>query len=201
MARAMFHVKHEGPPLGLDDAQGRLLEQYQALLTARAVAAGMVAAADVPRLRERHLLDSLRAAGVVRAEDRDAYDVGSGAGLPGVVVAIACPWLQVGLVERRRSRAAFLELVVDELQLSNASVIARGSERLDERVDLVFARALAAAGPAWALAEPLLRQGGRLVYFAGEGFRPEVDLPNAVRATLLSPSLAPSGPLVIMARQ
>ena len=201
MPQAMFHVKHEGPPPSLDEAQERALEAYGALLTGRAVAAGMVSADDVLRLRERHLLDSLRAAVAVTSDDRDAYDVGSGAGLPGVVVAIACPDLRVALVERRRSRAAFLELVVDELRLPNATVVPAGSERLAERVDVVFARALAPVRPAWAIAEPLLRPGGRLVYFAGEGFRPDVELPDDVRATLLSPSLAPSGPLVIMARQ
>jgi 16S rRNA (guanine527-N7)-methyltransferase len=160
----------------------------------------MVSADDVPRLWERHVQDSLRGAEVVEPGDRDAYDVGSGAGLPGVIVAIARPDLSVVLVERRRSRAAFLELVVDELRLTNATVIAAGSEALSEPVDLVFARAVAPAAPAWAIAEPLLRPDGRLVYFAGEAFRPERDLPDGVRATVLSP-LAPAGPLVIMTRQ
>jgi 16S rRNA (guanine527-N7)-methyltransferase len=197
----MFHVKHEGPLPSLNAGQERALEGYEALLRGRGAASGMVSEDDVPRLRERHVLDSLRAAAAVGPEDRDAYDVGSGAGLPGVVVAIACPHLRLALVERRRSRAAFLELVVDELRLPNVTVVAAGSETLGGRVDAVFARALAPVGPAWAIAEPLLRPGGRLVYFAGQGFRPEVELPDDVRATLLSPSLAPSGPLVIMTRQ
>jgi 16S rRNA (guanine527-N7)-methyltransferase len=197
----MFHVKHEGPPPSLDEGRRALLARYEHLLTTRAVPAGMVAAEDVPRLHERHVLDALRASSVVEDGDVDAYDLGSGAGLPGVVVAIACPTLRVCLVERRRSRAAFLEMVLDELGLGNASVFAGGSEALAEPVDLVFARALAPPTPAWGLSEPLLRPAGRLVYFAGQGFRPEEDLPDGVRATLLRPSLAPSGPLVIMARQ
>jgi 16S rRNA (guanine527-N7)-methyltransferase len=196
----MFHVKHEGPSPSLDGTQDELLRRYEHLLATRAVTAGMVSADDVPRLRERHIVDSLRACAAVEAGDSDAYDVGSGAGLPGVVVAIACPTLRVRLVERRRSRAAFLELVVDELGLDNATVMAGGSEGLTGTVDLVFARALAPARPAWSIAEPLLRPSGRLVYFAGQGFRPQEELPDGVRATLLRPSLAPSGPLVIMTR-
>jgi 16S rRNA (guanine527-N7)-methyltransferase len=197
----MFHVKHEGVPPSLNTRQQELLQRYEDLLVGRAVAAGMVSSDDVPRIHERHVQDSIRGCEAVEPTDRDAYDVGSGAGLPGVVVAIACPELRVSLVERRRSRAAFLELVVDELGLTNASVVAGGSERLTDRVDLVFARALAPARTAWTLAEPLLREGGRLVYFAGQGFRPEDDPSADIRATLVRPSLAPSGPLVIMTRQ
>jgi 16S rRNA (guanine527-N7)-methyltransferase len=197
----MFHVKHEGVPPSLDSRQQELLQSYEDLLVDRAVAAGMVSSDDVPRIRERHVQDSMRGCEAVEPTDRDAYDLGSGAGLPGVVVAIAYPELRVTLVERRRNRAAFLELVVDELGLTNASVVAGGSEGLTDPVDLVFARALAPARAAWALAEPLLRQGGRLVYFAGRGFRAEDDLPADIRATLIRPSLAPSGPLVIMTRQ
>jgi len=161
----------------------------------------MVSLEDLPRLHERHILDSLRGAAVVTPNDRDAYDIGSGAGLPGIAIAIARPELRITLVERRRSRAAFLELVIDELRLTNAAVVAGSADALVDRVHLVFARALAPAGPAWDLAEPLLRPAGRLVYFAGEGFRPETDLPRDVLATLLGPALAASGPLVIMARQ
>lgn len=200
MPDAVFHVKHEGPPPSLDLAQASLLDRYEELLRGRAAAAGMVAPDDLPRLRARHLVDSLRAAAAVEPGDEDAYDLGSGAGLPGVVVAIARPALRVVLVERRRSRAAFLELVVDELGLTNAIVVAGGSEGLHEPADLVFARALAPPREAWALAEPLLRADGRLVYFAGEGFQPATELPGGVRAVLLRP-LAPAGPLVIMARQ
>lgn len=197
----MFHVKHEGPLPRLDAAQHRRLARYEDLLASRAVPAGMVSLEDLPRLHERHILDSLRGAAVVTPNDRDAYDIGSGAGLPGIAIAIARPELRITLVERRRSRAAFLELVIDELRLTNAAVVAGRADALVDRVHLVFARALAPAGPAWALAEPLLRPAGRLVYFAGEGFRPGTDLPRDVRATLLDPALAASGPLVIMARQ
>ncbi len=197
----MFHVKHEASLPELETGQAQALERYEELLRERAVVAGMISDEDASRLRERHLEDSLRAAAAVTPRDRDAYDLGSGAGLPGVVVAIARPWLHLTLVERRRSRAAFLELTVDELPLPNASVFAGGAEELEEPVDVVFARALAPSGRSWELAEPLLRPEGRLVYFAGAGFDPHVDLPVGVDATIVFGSLAPSGPLVIMTRQ
>ena len=94
----MFHVKHEGPAPTLPEPRAELLSRYEELLRRRAVAAGMISAEDAPRLRERHLTDSLRAVVAVEPGDHDAYDVGSGAGLPGVVMAIALPSLHVVLV-------------------------------------------------------------------------------------------------------
>jgi 16S rRNA (guanine527-N7)-methyltransferase len=114
----MFHVKHEGltsaaAAIGVEltPDQTARLGSYEQLLADRAVAQGMIGDADLPRLRERHVLDCLRAAAVVVDSDRSAVDLGSGAGLPGIVVAIACPALAVTLAESRRGRAAFLELV------------------------------------------------------------------------------------------
>jgi 16S rRNA (guanine527-N7)-methyltransferase len=205
---AVFHVKHEGWAeiagllgIELDVPQAERLDRYEQLLRDRAIPLGMVARSDAGRLRERHIADCLRAASVVLATDRSAYDLGSGAGLPGIVVAIVRPELEIVLVESRRIRAAFLELVAGELALSNARVFSDRAERLTERVDLCFARALFGARDVWLLAERLLGPAGRLVYFAGERFDP-AELPEGARAEIRSPRpLARSGPLVIMSRQ
>jgi 16S rRNA (guanine527-N7)-methyltransferase len=203
----VFHVKHEGwgvvEALYLELAPEQLgkLEAFEGLIRERAIPLGMVASTDGKRLRERHIQDSLRAATVVSATDRTAYDLGSGAGLPGVVVAIACPDLRVTLVESRRPRAAFLQLVVDRLGISNTVVSNERVEALGELVDLCFSRAFARVGVAWAAADRLLVPGGRLVYFAGERFDPS-ELPDAAVSTLVTTTaLARSGPLVIMSRQ
>lgn len=177
------------------------LERFEELLRERALPAGLVAVADAGKLRERHILDSLRAVRAMRLGDARALDIGSGAGLPGVVVAIARPALRVGLVEPRRSRAAFLELVLERLSLSNASVLAVRIEDVDEQVDVCFARALAPLPEAWRLASPRLRTGGRLVYFAGAGAgAPELPPGAAAVEVLESPMLESSGPLFIMTR-
>lgn len=128
---------------------------------------GLIAPSDAPRIRERHILDSLRAGAAVRPTDRLAFDVGSGAGLPGLVVAAACPWLHVRAVEPRRARVAFLELAIERLGLANASVVPTRIEEVEERADLCFARAFAPLVDAWRAALPHLRVGGRLVYFMG----------------------------------
>jgi 16S rRNA (guanine527-N7)-methyltransferase len=183
-----------------DDAVSRL-ERFEKLLRERALPAGLVAAADADRLWERHILDSLRAVQAMRPGDARALDVGSGAGLPGVVVAIARPALHVALVEPRRTRAAFLELVVEQLSLSNASVLGARIGDVDEQVDLCFSRAFAPLPEAWRLAAPRLRAGGRLVYFAGAGAgAPELPPGAAAVEVLESPLLESSGPLFIMTR-
>jgi 16S rRNA (guanine527-N7)-methyltransferase len=204
----VFHVKHEGwasvteaLALDLDPEQVRQLEMFEDLIRERAIPLGMVAAADEGRIRERHVQDSLRGATAVSSSDRSAYDLGSGAGLPGVVVAVACPGLHMTLVESRRPRAAFLQLVVDRLGLPNTSVATVRVETLTERVDLCFSRAFARVGVAWHAAGPLLNPGGRLVYFAGERFDP-AELPDDAVSNLVTTSaLARSGPLVIMSQQ
>ena len=151
---------------------------------------------------ERHVLDCLRASVGVVGTDRDAYDLGSGAGLPGVVVAIVHPDLRVALVESRRRRVAWLEYVADELGLANVALLHRRVEELSSPADVCFSRAFAPIERSWELAWPVLRPGGRLVYFAGR----RVDLSRAVRLSkdvrVVSESpLESSGPLVIIARQ
>ena len=201
-------MKHEGWPeaaaafdVMVDPRQASQLDSYEVLLRERAVPLGMIAAADLVRVRERHILDCLRAAALVGTA-QTAYDLGSGAGLPGIPLAIAAPELQVILVEARRNRAAFLELAADELALPNVSVFAGRAENLVTRVGLIVARAFTDAAGCWRIAEPLLDPGGRLVYFAGTGFDPTFEAPEGADVALFTtPSLARSGPLAIMGRQ
>jgi 16S rRNA (guanine527-N7)-methyltransferase len=187
--------------LELTSEQLDSLERFEALIRERAIPLGMVAKADEPRLRDRHILDSLRAAAVVGDSDRTAYDFGSGAGLPGVAVAIARPHLRMTLVESRLPRAAFLQLVVDRLGLNNVSVSRKRVEALSELVDLCFSRAFARVGVAWDAADRLMTPPGRLVYFAGERFDRSQLPAGAVSNVVTTSALARSGPLAIMSRQ
>jgi 16S rRNA (guanine527-N7)-methyltransferase len=163
-----------------------------------------VARSDVARIRERHILDSLRAAPLVRGAGR-VYDLGSGAGLPGIVVAIALPQVRMVLVDRRASRAAFLELAVEELALPNARVFAGPVEEVAARADACLARAFAPLRRSWEAAERVLGPGGRLVYFGGRelGEEGSINLPAGavLEAVIRTPVLESAGPLVIMARQ
>lgn len=186
--------------LDLDTASAERLEAFATLLGDRAVPLGLVAASDAGRVRERHVVDCLRAAAAVRDGDLAAYDIGAGAGLPGIVVAVARPALHVTLVEPRRTRVAFLELAVDTLGLRNADVLASRIEDVSGVADVCFARAFAPAAEAWSAAERLLRDGGRLVYFAGAATAGDVPIGPSSIEVVDSPVLESSGPLIIMSR-
>jgi 16S rRNA (guanine527-N7)-methyltransferase len=147
----------------------------------RAIPLGLVAASDADRLYERHLLDCLRAAWAFRPEDGVAFDVGSGAGLPGIVLACVFPQRRFRLVEPRRRAAAFLELAVDRLGLDNVDVAIRRAEDVDDHADVVTARAFAPLHRTWATAVPLLRPGGRLVHFAGQRLRDPATAARGIR--------------------
>jgi len=185
----------------LDTSQAATLLRYEDLLAGRAVPLGAVARSDATRIRARHILDCLRAAPLVHEDDL-ACDLGSGAGLPGIVVAVAEPLVQVLLVESRAKRAAFLEFAVQELRLSNAQVVVGRAEELRRGVDACFARAFAPLPLAWSVARGILRPGGRLIYFAGaELGEPVVPDGAALEAVVRTAVLESAGPLVIMTRQ
>jgi 16S rRNA (guanine527-N7)-methyltransferase len=187
--------------VALDASRAATLLRFEDLLTRRAVPLGAVARSDTSRMRDRHILDCLRAASSVH-EREVACDLGSGAGLPGIVVAIAQPRVRVLLVESRATRAAFLELAVQELGLSNADVVVGRAEELGREVDACFARAFAPLPRTWSVARTILRPAGRLVYFAGaELGDPVVPDGAALEAVLRTPVLESAGPLVIMTRQ
>jgi len=200
-------VKHQeiGPfakslGLPLSAEQIARLEAYEDLLATTGVEIGAMGAGDAQRVRERHTLDSLRAAPLV-LETSSAYDLGSGGGLPGVVLAIALPQLQIALVERRRRKVSFMEMVIDTLQISNAQVRGVSAESLDVPVEACFARALAAPAASWREASRLLEPGGRLIYFAGKGYEDPGELPGCVGMDIIPSELLESaGSLVIMTK-
>ena len=161
----MFHVKHDYEAvlgsLGLAATPERVdrLRRYEALLRDRAIPLGIVGRADADRLATRHVADALRAAPLL-VDASSAMDLGSGAGLPGLPLAIVTESVRWHLVEPRRRRAAFLELVRDDLGLANVDVERATAEQVHRTVDVVVARALAEPTEVWRLAAPLLAPGG-----------------------------------------
>jgi 16S rRNA (guanine527-N7)-methyltransferase len=187
--------------VGLDPSQASRLIRFEQLLADRAIPLGVVSRSDATRIRDRHILDSLRAVPVVEGSDL-AADLGSGAGLPGVVVAITLPRLRMLLVERRPRRAALLELAVEELAVSNTTVFAGRVAEVPGRVDVALARGFAPLDEAWAQARGILGPGGRLVYFAGARTTiPAAPDGSVILDVLHTPVLESSGALVIMTRQ
>lgn len=135
----------------------------------------LVSPKDLPRLYDRHIQDSLRALPLIQeAPAGPCVDVGSGAGFPGVPLAISSDrvWR---LIEPRAKRAAFLEEAVRELGLERCEVLAMTAEEASRRPGLqgshavATARALAPPADAATLCLPLVAPGGAVVLFVGAG--------------------------------
>ncbi len=205
-AASELRAQAESLGVPLDPEQVQQLVSYERLLGDRGPELGLISQDDAGRIRDRHILDSLRAVLAVDPEDSTALDLGSGGGLPGIPIAIAAPHLHVVLVDSRRVRVSFLELAVERADLRNADVHLGQIEELTDRADLCFARALAPPAASWALAESHLKPAGRLVYFAGAsssgGPGAALEPPPGTRLIriLEAPSLASAGVLAIIGR-
>ncbi|MCI0156855.1 16S rRNA (guanine(527)-N(7))-methyltransferase RsmG [Leifsonia shinshuensis] len=136
---------------------------------------GLIGPLELPRIWSRHILNCAIVAPLLRSGV--VGDVGSGAGLPGLVFAIARPDVQFVLIEPMERRVAWLNEQVAELGLSNVSILRDRAEdvRLTDRLDQVTARAVSAFRKLIPLTAPLLRDGGELVLMKGAGAAAEVD--------------------------
>jgi 16S rRNA (guanine527-N7)-methyltransferase len=153
-----------------------LAAEYAELLATDATVRGLIGPAEVPRLWVRHLLNCA-VLGELIAPDTRVIDVGSGAGLPGVPLAIARPDLEIVLVEPLSRRSGWLEATVNRLGLSSVSVRRARAEDLAGAVSapVVTARAVAplARLASWCL--PLVAPGGELLAMKGQSAASEVE--------------------------
>jgi 16S rRNA (guanine527-N7)-methyltransferase len=153
-----------------------LAVRYAEWLAGAGVERGLIGPHETDRLWDRHLLNCVAAAALIPVGS-SVVDLGSGAGLPGIVLAIARPDLTVTLVEPMQRRAVFLEVVVADLGLKAVAVRRARAEDLKKPrlgADVVTARAVAPISRLVALAVPLLRVGGQLLALKGAGIVEEV---------------------------
>ena len=141
---------------------------------------GLIGPLELPRLWTRHVLNSALVAPLLRPGR--VGDVGSGAGLPGLVLAILRPDVTFTLIEPMERRVAWLERQADELELRNVEVVrARAEEsKLFGSLDQVTARAVSALRTLIPVTAPLLRPGGELVLMKGAGVDAEIGAAEKV---------------------
>lgn len=137
---------------------------------------GLIGPLELPRLWTRHILNSAMLAPLLEARGRVA-DVGSGAGLPGLVLAIARPDVHLTLIEPMERRVDWLTSEAERLGLDNVTVVrARAEDVADDIVvDQVTARAVSALSKLIPLTVPLVRSGGQLILMKGARVDEEIE--------------------------
>ena len=145
---------------------------------------GLLGPRELDKLWSRHILNSAVVAETVKAGDLVA-DVGSGAGLPGIPMAIALPEAHFVLIEPMERRSNWMLDVIEELGLTNVEVRrSRAEEVLDLKFDIVTARAVAALGQLLRLTVPLLKQGGSLIALKGSKAAEEIEAARKLQKKL-----------------
>ncbi|MDP3970000.1 MAG: 16S rRNA (guanine(527)-N(7))-methyltransferase RsmG [Nocardioides sp.] len=158
-----------------------LAERYAGWLAGAGVERGLLGPREVPRLWDRHLLNCAVVAEAVPA-GVSLVDIGSGAGLPGLVLALVRPDLTITLVEPLLRRTTFLEEVIADLGLTNVTVVRGRAEDLHgvARFDVVTSRAVAPLPKLLAWSMPLVAPGG--FFLAMKGASVEEELAAAEKA-------------------
>ena len=144
----------------LDATTKARLDAYAGLLRRWNRTHRLVSRRQLDDLEGRHIEDSLALLPWLRGAT--LVDIGSGAGLPGIPLAIACPDVRVTLLERSARKVRFLRQAVLEIDVPNANVVSQDARhyRPPALFDAATARAVAPPEPAWQLARRLLKPGG-----------------------------------------
>ena len=159
---------------GFDGAQ-----RYAQILAGAGIERGLLGPREVGGLWERHLLNCA-AVGELLDEGATLADIGSGAGLPGIPLALARPHLRITLIEPLLRRADFLREVVAELDLASVTVVRGRAEDGAVRAevgefDAVTSRAVASLDKLGKWSLPLVRDGGQMLAMKGERAEEEID--------------------------
>ncbi|CAN5522979.1 16S rRNA (guanine(527)-N(7))-methyltransferase RsmG [soil metagenome] len=152
-----------------------LATRFAGLLADDGVIRGLIGPREAPRLWERHLINCALLADALPPAS-DVCDLGSGAGLPGLVLAIRRPDLRVTLVEPLLRRTTFLTEVVERLDLEQVEVVRARAEDLHgtREFSVVTSRAVAPLGRLLDWSMPLVRQHGHLVAMKGSSAQDEI---------------------------
>ncbi|OFT47869.1 16S rRNA methyltransferase G [Corynebacterium sp. HMSC06G04] len=156
-----------------------LAQAYHDSLATDGSIRGFIGPREVPRLWERHLLNCA-VIGDVMPEGARVIDVGSGAGLPGIPLAIARPDLDITLIEPLLKRSNYLSEVKELLDLDNVTVIRGRAEegpvkKAVKGADIVTSRAVAPLGKLAKWSLPLVKVGGEMIALKGESVHEELE--------------------------
>jgi len=151
-----------------------LARGYAAALVRDSDLLGLLGPREMPRLWSRHILNSAVVAELI-APGKTVCDIGSGAGLPGIPMAIVLPDTRFTLIEPMERRSDWLISVVEELGLKNVEVLRARAEEVGEAFDIATARAVSALPKLLRLCVPLVRHGGEILALKGSKASEEIE--------------------------
>jgi 16S rRNA (guanine527-N7)-methyltransferase len=171
LPRGLFTTTLPGLGRPLTDGEGTLIDKYLKLLIKWQKSHRLVGSTNRDWMIENVVIDSLAFLAMFPDETRTVADIGSGAGVPGVPIAIVRPDLRMTLIDARRRRVSFLTTVVRELELTRVEVVDGRIETLGSslggRFDVAVMRCVAAPDAIVSPALDLIRPAGALIVSAG----------------------------------
>lgn len=152
------------------------LRAFTSDLAQRGELLGLIGPLELPRLWTRHVLNSAVMAPLLESGTQVA-DIGTGGGMPGLVLAIVRPDVTFRLIEPMERRCAWLTEQVERLGLTNVEVLRGRAEEYHDafEVDVVTARAVTALRKLIPITVPLLRDGGQTIFLKGSGVDAEIE--------------------------
>ena len=149
-----------------------LARRFTSALVAEGELRGLIGPLELPRIWTRHILNSAIAAPLFHGS---VADVGSGAGLPGLVLAISRPDVRWTLIEPMDRRVAWLTEQVAALSLDNVTIMRARAEDVGLEFDVVTARAVSAMRTLVPITAPLVKDGGELILLKGHNVPAEIE--------------------------
>lgn len=169
------------------------IDRYAQILATWGIERGLIGPREGDRIWERHIANCLPVTTLIPLDDpqlkaHDAKklkvaDIGSGAGLPGIVIALARPDLEITLIEPLQRRVDFLNEVIGELELP-IEVVRGKAESVKRSFDIVTARAVAPLPKLLPMSWHLVRQGGAVLAMKGESAQAEIDETRAKKGSI-----------------
>jgi len=167
---------------GFSEEMKSKLQKFMDLVLKENEVMNLTAITDYKEFIDKHFYDSLLPTEVIDFNNKKIIDIGSGAGFPGIPLAIVFPNSKVTLLDPMNKRCVFLKKVVDELGLKNVVIICKRAEDIDsllrESFDIVTARAVTNLRILVELTLPYLKNNGVLVAYKGIKYKEEINEAN-----------------------